>query len=114
MEAPEEVHICSLEGNVGLLLIANLLFLTLTYMKSIDPVSLMLGRSIMFTVLKGLGIFSRPSIPRVSLSFFGNLACFGVTVRLSMSKSYWVISEMELAASTLGARYSATSSISLT
>ena len=55
----------------------------------------------MFNILKGLEIFYRYYIPRYSLLFFGNLACFGVTVRFSTSKSYWVDLEMESEVSNL-------------
>ena len=62
-EVPEDVGCCSLEENLGLLLRANFLFLTPACLEAIDPISVILGRSIMFTILKGLEIFSRPSIP---------------------------------------------------
>ena len=83
-EDPEEVGCCSLEENLGLLLRADFLFLALACLEAIDPVYVILGRSIMFTILKGLEIFSRPSIPQESLSFFGSLTCFGVTIKLFM------------------------------
>ena len=63
MEVPEDVGCCSLEENLGLLLRADFLFLTLACLEAIYPISVILGRSIMFTILKGLEIFSRPSIP---------------------------------------------------
>ena len=110
---PEEVGCFSLEGNLGLLLIADILFLTLDFLEAIDTIYVMLWVSTIFTILKGLEIFSRTSISRESLSFFGNLTCFGVTVKLSVSKSYWVTSEMESAFRTLVARSSAPRSISL-
>ena len=69
---------------MGLLLISDLLFLALACIKAIDPISVILGISIMFTILKGLEISYRPSIPQKSLSFFGSLTCFGVTVKLFM------------------------------
>ena len=62
-EAPEEVGCCSLEENLGLLLRANFLFLDLACMEAIDPIYFILGRSIIYTILKGLEIFSRHSIP---------------------------------------------------
>ena len=58
-------------------------------------------------------MFSRPSITHKYFSFFGSLTCFGVTVKLFMSKSYCDTSEMESAVRTLGASSSAPSSISL-
>ena len=58
-------------------------------------------------------MFSRPSITHKYFSFFGSLTCFGVTVKLFISKSYCETSEMESAFRILGERYSATSSISL-
>ena len=58
----------------------------------------------MFTILKGLEIFSRPSISQESLSFFGSLTCFGATVKLFMLKSYGETSEMNSAVRNLGAR----------
>ena len=112
-EAPEEVGCCSLEENLGLLLRADFLFLALACLEAIDPVYVILGRSIMFTILKGLEIFSRPSIPQGSLSFFGSLTCFCVTVKLFMLKSDCETSEMESAVRTLCARSSAPISISL-
>ena len=57
-EAPEEVGCCSLEENFGLLLRAYFLFLALACMEAIDPISVILGRSVMFNILKGLEIFS--------------------------------------------------------
>ena len=51
-------------------------------------------------------MFSSPSIPRESLYFSGILTCLGVTVRLSILKSYWVTSEMESVVRTLDARSS--------
>ena len=111
--APEEVGCCSLEENLGLLLRAEFLSLALTCLEAIDPISVILGRSIMFTILEGLKIFSRPSILQEYLSSFGGLTCFGVTVKFFMSKSYCEISEMESAVRTLDASSSAPSSISL-
>ena len=67
----------------------------------------------MFTILKGLEIFSRPSIPQESLSFFGSLTCFCVIVKLFMSKSYFETYEMNSAIRTIGARYSTLRSIIL-
>ena len=66
-----------------------------------------------FAILKELEIFYRPSITQEYLSFFGSFTCFGVTVKLFMSKSYYETSEMESAVRTLGARYSAPRYISL-
>ena len=60
---------------MGLLLRADLLFLALACINAIDPISVILGISIMFTILNGLEILSRPSIPHESLSFFGTLKC---------------------------------------
>ena len=62
-EAPEEVGCCSLEENFVLLLRADFLFLDLACLEAIDPISVILDGSIMFTILKGLEIFSRPYIP---------------------------------------------------
>ena len=94
-EAPEEVGCCSLELNLGLLLRSDSLFLDLDCLEAIDPISVILGRSIMFTIMKGLDIFFRTSIQQESLSFFGILTCFGVTVKWFMSKSQrsglWVL-----------------------
>ena len=50
--------------------------LTLACLDSIDPVYVILGSSIMFDTLKGLEIFSRPSISQKSLYFFGNFDIF--------------------------------------
>ena len=44
-------------------------------MESIDPIYLILGSYIIFTILKVLGVFSIPSIPQESLLFFGSLTC---------------------------------------
>ena len=66
-EAPEEVGCCSLEENLGLLLRTDFLFLSMDCLEAIDPISIILGRSIMFTILKGLYIFSRSSIPQEPL-----------------------------------------------
>ena len=79
MEAPEEVGCCSLEENLGLLMRADLQFLTMACMEAIDPIYVIFGWSIMFTILKGLEIFSRPSIPQEYLSF---LVVWHVLVRL--------------------------------
>ena len=82
LKAPGEVGCCSLEENFGFLLRADFLILTLACLEVFDPISAILGRSIMLTILKGLEIFSRPSIPQESLSFFGSLTCVGVTVKV--------------------------------
>ena len=103
----------SLEEKLGFLLISDFLFLALACLETIDTISVILGRYIMFTILKGLEIFSRPSIPQESLSFFGSLTCFGVTVKLFISKSYFDTSEMDSAVRTLGDSSSAPISISL-
>ena len=58
-------------------------------------------------------IFTMPSIPREYLSFFGGLACLCVMVRLSISKSYWVTSEMESEVSNLSTSSSYPISFSL-
>ena len=112
-EAHEEVGCCSLEENLGLLLRYNFLFLDLSCLEVIDLISVILGRSIMFTILKGLEIFSRPSVPQEYLSFFGSLACSCVTVNFFMLNSYCDTYEMESTVRTLGDRSSAPSSISL-
>ena len=104
---------CSLKENLGFLLRSDFLFLAMACLEAIDPISVILVRSVMLTILKGLEIFSRPSITQESLSFLGSLTCFGVTVKLFMSKSYFETSETESAARTLGARSYAPSSISL-
>ena len=96
---------------MGLILRSDFLFLDLAFLEVIYPISVILGRSIMFTILKGLEINSRPYIPQESLSSFGSLACFGVTVKLFMSKSYFNTSEMDSAFRTLGARSSAPSAV---
>ena len=66
-ESLEEVVCCYLEGKLGLLLIADFLFLALACLEEIDLISFILGISVMFTILKGLEIFYRPSIPQGSL-----------------------------------------------
>ena len=71
---------------MGFLLRADFLFLAMACLEAIDPISFILVRSVMFTILKGLGIFSRPYISQESLSFIGSLTFFGVTVKLFMSK----------------------------
>ena len=76
---------CSLEENLGLLLRFDFIFLALACLEAIDLISGTLGISIMFTILNGLEILSRPSIPHESLSFFGTLKRFGVTAKLFMS-----------------------------
>ena len=58
---------CYLEENLGLMLRDDFLFLTLAYLEAIDPIYVILGISIMFTIFKGLEIFSRPSITQESL-----------------------------------------------
>ena len=73
---------------MGLLVRYDFLFLTLTFLGEIYPTYAILGISIMFTILKGLEIFYRPYIPQEYLSCFGSLTCFGVTVKLFISKSY--------------------------
>ena len=95
VEAPEDVDFYSFEEKLVLLLRDDLLFLTLAFLESNDPIYMTLGRYIMFTILKGIEIFSRPSIPQESLLFFSCLTYFGVTNGLIMSKSYWETSEME-------------------
>ena len=66
-EAPEEVGCSSLEENSGLPLISNFLFLDLVCLEKMDQIYVILGRSIMFTILKGLEIFYGPSISQESL-----------------------------------------------
>ena len=104
-EAPEEMGCCYFEEKLGLLLKDDFLFLTLDFLEAIDKISFILGIPMIFNILKGFDIFSRPSIPQESLSFYGILTCFGVTVKLFMSKSYCETSEMDSAARTLSARY---------
>ena len=53
-EACEEVVCFYLEENLRLLLRYDFLFLALACMEVINPISVILGRSIMFTILKGL------------------------------------------------------------
>ena len=89
-----------------LLLISDFMFLNLACLEAIDTISIVLGRSIIITSLKRLEIFSRPSVPQESLSFFGSLAYFDVTVKLFMSKLYCETSEMKSLVRTLGARSS--------
>ena len=57
MEAAEEMCFCSLERVYGLILKTDLLFLILSCQEAIDPISLILGRSGVFTILKGLEMF---------------------------------------------------------
>ena len=71
---------------------AELLFLVLDFMEANDIISVMLVISSMFTILKGVEIFPRPSTPKYYLSFFCSLTCSGVTVRFFISNSYWVTS----------------------
>ena len=78
-----------------------------------DPISLMFTFGEMFTVLKGSEIFSSPDIPARYSSFLGSLTCFGVMVRYSVLKSYWVTSDITSAVRTLEAKSSAPSSVSL-
>ena len=66
LEDPEEVGCCSLEEKLELLLRYDLLILTLAFLEAIDPISVILGSSTIFTILKGSEIFSRPSIPQES------------------------------------------------
>ena len=113
VEAPEDVDFYSFEEKLVLLLRDDLLFLTLAFLESNDAIYMTLGRYIMFNILKGIEIFSRPSIPQESLLFFGSLVVFGVIVRLSVSKSYWVASEMKTEFWTPGALSSSYISFSL-
>ena len=65
----------------------------------------------MFTVLKGLWIFSSSAMPVRYSSFLESLTCFGVTVRSSGLKSYWVTSDISSAVRTIVERSSAPSSM---
>ena len=92
---------------------AYFLFLNMACLEAVDPISVILGRTSMFTILNWLKIFSRPAIPQEYFSFFGSLTCFGVTAKLFMLKSYYETSETDSAVSTLGYKSSAAISISL-
>ena len=61
-------------------------------LEATEPISLMFMFSEMFTVLKGLGMFSSPDMPVRSSSLLLILACFGVTVGYSILKLYRVTS----------------------
>ena len=54
MGAPKEVDCCSLDENLVLVPRAELLFLTLDCLEAIDPISVIMGSFIMFTIFKGL------------------------------------------------------------
>ena len=58
MEVDEEMGFCSLEGNFTLLLRADLLLLILSCLEAIDPISVLLRSSSMFTILNWLEMFS--------------------------------------------------------
>ena len=66
-----------------------------------------------FTVLKGLEMFYSPAMPVRYYLLLGSLMCFGVTVRFSILKSYWVTSDIAYALKTLEARSYDPSSVSL-
>ena len=66
-----------------------------------------------FTVLKGLDMFSSPDMPVRSYLLLGSLACFGVTLRFSVLKLYCVTYEIVSYVKNLYSRYSAPSSVSL-
>ena len=67
----------------------------------------------MFTVLKGLGMFSSPDMPVIYSSLLLILTYFGVTVGYSVLKLYWVTSYIASAVRTLEAKSSAPSSVNL-
>ena len=66
----------------------------------------------MFTVLKGLEMFSSTVMSVRSTLLLGSLMYYGVTVRSSVLKLYWVTYDIASAVRTLEARSSAPSSVS--
>ena len=57
-------------------------------LETTEPISLVFTFAEMFTILKGLEMFSNPAIPVRSSLLQGSLTCFGVTVRSSVLKLY--------------------------
>ena len=77
-----------------------------------EPISRISTLAEIFTVLKGLEMFSSPAITVRFLSLHGSLTFFGVTVIYSGLKSYWVTSEIASTLRTLVSRSSAPISVS--
>ena len=63
----------------GLMLNSDFITLFFAYLEAIDPISLVVVSSVLFTILTGLDIVSRHDIPLQSSSFFISLTCLGVT-----------------------------------
>ena len=82
-------------------------------LEATEPISLVFIFSEMFTVLKGLEMFSSLAMPERSSLLLGIMTFFGVTVIFSVLKSYWVTSEIASDVKTLEARSSDPSSVSL-
>ena len=66
-----------------------------------------------YTFLKGLDIFSSPTMHVRYSSLLVSMTFFGVTVRFSVLKLYCVTSEIVSYVKNLESRYSAPSSVSL-
>ena len=80
-------------------------------LEATELISMMFTFAEVFTVLKMLEIFSSPAIPARSSLLLISMACFDITVRSSVLKSYWVTSDIASAVRTLEAKYYALSSV---
>ena len=74
--------------NLKWLLRADFLPFLFAFLEAIKTISLMFIIEEMFTILKGLGVFSSPDMPVRYYLLHGSLTCFGVTVSSSVLKSY--------------------------
>ena len=82
-------------------------------LEATEPISLMFIFSDIYTFLKGLDIFSSPTMHVRYSSLLVSMTFFGVTVRFSVYKSYWVTFEIASTVKNLEARYSSPSPVSL-
>ena len=106
------VEVASDWGNLGFLLRADFLPFFFACLEATDPISWMCTFADMFNVLKGLEMFYSTAMPVRYYSLHGSLTCFGVTVRSSRLKLYWVTSDIASYIRSLVSRSSAPSSIS--
>ena len=74
--------------NLRLTLRADFLAFSLVCIKAMEPIYLMSVSLAVLTTLKGLVVASRLAMILQSSLFFVRLACFGMAVNFSMSKSY--------------------------
>ena len=98
--------------NLGWLLRPDFINFFFACLEATEPISRIFTFVEIFTILKGLEMFSSPDMTVRSYLLQVSLSCFGMTVRSSRLKSYKVILEIASDVRTLVARSSAPSPVS--